>query len=77
MNEIKISTPIDELQQLLLNISACQVCAEVLPHEPRPVLQVSRNARILIVGQAPGRKSMKRVFPLMMPVVSACENGWE
>jgi uracil-DNA glycosylase len=27
-----------------------------LPHEPRPVLQVSRKARLCIVGQAPGTR---------------------
>jgi uracil-DNA glycosylase len=36
-------------------IAACRACAGVLPHEPRPVVWVSQNARILIVGQAPGR----------------------
>lgn len=31
------------------------MCAPHLPHEPRPVLRVSGTARVLIVGQAPGR----------------------
>ena len=35
---------------------ACRVCAEALPHEPRPVFQAGPNARLLIVGQAPGSK---------------------
>ena len=38
---------------LLTEIRACRVCD--LPHEPRPVVRVSADARILIVGQAPGR----------------------
>ena len=46
----------DELDILLKEIRACRVCAEQLPHEPRPVLRVSRTARIMIVGQAPGRR---------------------
>ncbi len=35
---------------------ACRVCADALPHEPRPVFQVHRQARLLIVGQAPGAR---------------------
>ena len=38
------------------NIRGCELCAEHLPLGPRPVFQVSRTARILIAGQAPGRK---------------------
>ncbi len=32
------------------------MCADVLPLGPRPVVQVSATARILIAGQAPGTK---------------------
>ena len=35
---------------------ACRVCAESLPHEPRPVFQAGQGARLLIIGQAPGSK---------------------
>ncbi|MGA7303748.1 MAG: uracil-DNA glycosylase family protein [Rhodothermales bacterium] len=41
---------------LLAEVRACTLCAEHLPHGPRPVLQVHPDARILIAGQAPGRK---------------------
>ena len=34
---------------------ACDACAEHLPFKPRPVFRVGRSARLLIVGQAPGR----------------------
>lgn len=44
------------LENLLTSVRACQLCAEHLPHGVRPVLQVGRQARILIAGQAPGRK---------------------
>jgi uracil-DNA glycosylase len=42
-------------------IRACRICVEVprgkpLPHEPRPVLQESATATILIAGQAPGTR---------------------
>jgi len=42
------------LEQLTVEIRACTLCAHALPMGPRPVLQVSESARILIVGQAPG-----------------------
>ena len=34
----------------------CQLCAKQLSHEPRPVLRAHANARLLIIGQAPGSK---------------------
>lgn len=40
---------------LLAQVRACTLCADHLPHGPRPVLQLHPQARILIVGQAPGR----------------------
>lgn len=44
------------LQQLLDEVRACRLCEAHLPLGPRPVLQASASARILIAGQAPGRK---------------------
>ena len=44
------------LSALISEISACQICLAHLPHGPRPVLQISSQARILVAGQAPGRK---------------------
>lgn len=41
---------------LLARVRACTLCAGHLPLGPRPVLQLHPSARILIVGQAPGRK---------------------
>jgi uracil-DNA glycosylase len=35
---------------------ACTLCARALPLEPRPVFHVGLRARVLIVGQAPGRR---------------------
>lgn len=46
----------DSLPALLREIRACQLCADHLPLGPRPVLQAHGAARILIAGQAPGRK---------------------
>jgi uracil-DNA glycosylase len=46
----------DSLANLLIEVRACTLCAEYLPLGPRPVVQVDSLARILIAGQAPGRK---------------------
>lgn len=48
------------LDSLVAEVRACRICRDAprygppLPHEPRPVLQVSRAARLCIAGQAPG-----------------------
>ena len=44
------------LSALLRDVRACTLCAASLPLGPRPVLRCHGSARILIVGQAPGRK---------------------
>lgn len=41
---------------LMEDVRACSLCAADLPMGPRPVLQMHPQARILIAGQAPGRK---------------------
>ena len=37
-------------------VKACEICKADLPLGPRPVFQIAQTARILIVGQAPGRR---------------------
>jgi len=44
----------DELER---EIRGCRLCAACLPCEPRPVFQAHPGARLLIVGQAPGRRA--------------------
>ena len=44
------------LSDLLSEVRACRICETHLPLGPRPVVQLDQHARILIVGQAPGRK---------------------
>jgi uracil-DNA glycosylase len=44
------------LDSLLEEVRACRACADVLPLGPRPVVQISATARILIASQAPGTK---------------------
>ena len=46
----------DALDSLLAEIRACRVCADALPHAPRPVIRAAPTARILIIGQAPGTR---------------------
>ena len=49
--------------ELVEQVQACTVCAANLPHSPRPVLRVSSTARLLIVGQAPGRRVHETGIP--------------
>jgi len=44
------------LDSLLGEVRACRACADVLPLGPRPVVQISPTALILIASQAPGTK---------------------
>jgi uracil-DNA glycosylase len=44
------------LASLSREARACRICEPHLPLGPRPVFRVSGTARLLIVGQAPGRK---------------------
>lgn len=49
MNNKKAALP-----ELLKRVRACEVCKEHLPLGCHPVLQAGAEARILIIGQAPG-----------------------
>ena len=51
------------LDSLLTEVGRCRLCAADLPLGPRPVLQCSSSARILIAGQAPGRKVHQSGIP--------------
>ncbi len=53
----------DSLEALLREVRACKICSASLPMDPRPVLQCHGSARILIVGQAPGRKVHESGIP--------------
>lgn len=46
----------DRLTSLLKEVRDCRICEDCLPLGPRPVVQAHAQARILIVGQAPGRR---------------------
>lgn len=47
----------DTLEALLSAVRGCRACEAQLPLGPRPVLQASETARILVVGQAPGSRA--------------------
>jgi len=53
---------VGSLDELTASIRACRICRDEplygkpLDHEPRPVLQVSKTARICIASQAPGTR---------------------
>jgi uracil-DNA glycosylase family 4 len=44
-------------------IAHCRKCASSLPLGPRPVFRISPHARVLIVGQAPGKKVHQTGIP--------------
>lgn len=48
---------------MIEKVRACMLCAEHLPHSPRPVFTVHPKAKILIIGQAPGRKVHESGIP--------------
>ena len=52
--------------ELLDAVRRCQLCSE-LPLGPRPLLQWSRTARILIAGQAPGLRTHNAGVPFRDP----------
>jgi uracil-DNA glycosylase len=55
-----MDTP-DSLGACLAEVRACTLCAAHL--EPRPVLRAAATARLLIVGQAPGRRVHETGIP--------------
>lgn len=55
------------LAKLVKEIRACTLCSQQLPLGPRPIIQVSTSAKILIVGQAPGRRVHETGVPFDDP----------
>jgi uracil-DNA glycosylase len=69
---VKALTEISDLAKLKNEVSNCRICIDPavenpLPHEPRPVLIVSSNARIAICGQAPGTRVHQSGIPFTDP----------
>lgn len=55
------------LDAVLEEIRACRACAGELAHEPRPVVRVFPETRLLICGQAPGRRVHESGLPFTDP----------
>ncbi len=53
----------ESLDSLLHRIRACRLCEAQLPLGPNPVLRARADARLLIVGQAPGLKVHESGIP--------------
>ena len=63
-----ISTePNTGLDDLLAEIRVCRACLGQLPHMPRPVVMVAPETRLLICGQAPGRRVHESGLPFTDP----------
>ena len=56
-----------QFKQLLQSVVACRLCEKSLPLGPRPVLQVDPRAKVLIAGQAPGRRVHETGVPFDDP----------
>ena len=56
-----------EFDSIVAAVKACDFCKAHLPLGPRPVFQISQTARILIVGQAPGRRVHETGIPFNDP----------
>ena len=56
-----------ELKRLLRDARECRICEEALEGGVRPVLQASETARVLIAGQAPGRRVHESGVPFDDP----------
>ncbi|MDX1553482.1 MAG: uracil-DNA glycosylase family protein [Marinobacter sp.] len=64
MTSIESRLPFEEL---VAQVRQCTICESQLPLGPRPVIQISRSARILVVGQAPGRRVHETGLPFNDP----------
>ena len=53
----------NSLSRVVREARACTLCAASLPYKPRPVFRVGQGARLLIVGQAPGRRVHETGIP--------------
>ena len=51
------------MKNLLNKISQCTICEKHLPLGPRPIVSAHPNAKIIIIGQAPGTSVHKTGIP--------------
>ncbi len=57
----------DAAEAMLGEVRACRLCEPDLPLGARPILQIDPRARILIAGQAPGRRAHHSGVPFSDP----------
>jgi uracil-DNA glycosylase len=57
------SGAIQTFAELVARVRACTACAAYLPYSPKPIFSASPTARLLIVGQAPGRRVHETGIP--------------
>lgn len=57
------SIPLENLETLMDDISRCDLCAKELATKPRPIVRASSSARLMIIGQAPGRRVHETGIP--------------
>jgi uracil-DNA glycosylase len=55
--------PDQKIAQLLAEVRACTVCAAQLSEGARPIVQFSATSRIVIIGQAPGKRVHESGIP--------------
>jgi len=58
---------IRNVQKLLSEIRNCEVCKTYLPLGPRPIVAGTRNSKIVLISQAPGRKAHEHNLPFKDP----------
>jgi uracil-DNA glycosylase len=51
------------MKALLSKIQKCEVCKDGLPLGPRPIVQLNVNSKIIIIGQAPGKRVHETGIP--------------
>ncbi|MGH8750167.1 MAG: uracil-DNA glycosylase family protein [Burkholderiales bacterium] len=52
-----------KFERLLREVRACKVCKAHLPNPPKPILLAGHSAKLMIVGQAPGRRVHESGIP--------------
>jgi uracil-DNA glycosylase len=57
----------DDFETTVATVRECDICKPYLPLGPRPVFQLSPTARILVVGQAPGKRVHETGIPFNDP----------
>ncbi|HHF7372414.1 uracil-DNA glycosylase family protein [Legionella pneumophila serogroup 1] len=52
-----------QFESLLKEVRNCKICKQYLPLGPRPIIQLNKDVKILIAGQAPGKKVHETGIP--------------